>query len=94
MSLVSPDDRKESATAFLTRALAWFGRHGVVVERVMSDNGSAYRSREFAAAIAAAGLKHIRTRGIVTGTTSAKRKACGTSPMQPLPHATASSHQI
>ncbi len=57
-----PDDRKESATAFLARALAWFGRHGVTVERVMSDNGSAYRSREFAAVIGAAGLKHIRTR--------------------------------
>ena len=57
-----PDDRKESATAFLGRALTWFARHGVTVERVMSDNGSACRSREFAAAIAAAGLKHIRTR--------------------------------
>jgi len=57
-----PDDRKESATAFLQRALGFFSAHGVTVERVMSDNGSAYRSRAFAAAIGSAGLKHIRTR--------------------------------
>ena len=59
---ILPDDRKESATAFLARSLAFFGQHGVTVERVMTDNGSAYRSREFAVAIGAAGLKHIRTR--------------------------------
>jgi transposase InsO family protein len=57
-----PDEQKQTATAFLTRAVAWFARHGVVVERVMSDNGSAYRSRQFAEAIATAGLRHIRTR--------------------------------
>ncbi len=57
-----PDERKESATGFLSRALAWFARHGVTVERVMTDNGSAYRSRDFAAALAAARLRHIRTR--------------------------------
>ena len=57
-----PDERKQSAVAFLERALAWFASLGVSVERVMSDNGSAYRSTDFRAAIAAAGLRHIRTR--------------------------------
>ena len=57
-----PDDRKESATAFLQRALAFFSAHGVTVERVMTDNGSAYRSRAFATAIGQASLRHIRTR--------------------------------
>ena len=57
-----PDDRKQSATAFLARALAWFARHGVTVERVMTDNGSAYRSAAFKADIQANGLRHIRTR--------------------------------
>jgi len=57
-----PDERKQSAVAFLQRALAWFASLGVAVERVMSDNGSAYRSTDFRAAIAAAGLRHIRTR--------------------------------
>jgi transposase InsO family protein len=57
-----PDERKQSAVAFLGRALAWFASHGVTVERVMSDNGSAYKSRMFADAIATNGLRHIRTR--------------------------------
>jgi transposase InsO family protein len=57
-----PDEKKESAIAFLGRALDWFGRLGVDVERVMTDNGSAYRSHAFRAACAQAGLKHIRTR--------------------------------
>ncbi len=57
-----PDERKESATAFLGRALAWFARHGVTVERVMTDNGSAYLSAAFKADIQASGLRHIRTR--------------------------------
>ena len=37
-----PDERKESAVAFLDAAIAWFHAHGVVVQRVMTDNGSAY----------------------------------------------------
>jgi transposase InsO family protein len=57
-----PDEKKQSACAFLTRALAFFAAHGVIVERVMSDNGSAYRSHLFKSLIASAGLKHIRTR--------------------------------
>lgn len=57
-----PDERKESAIAFLRRALDWFARHGVEAERIMTDNGSAYRSRDFKAAIEAAHLRHIRTR--------------------------------
>lgn len=54
--------RLKSAIAFLSRALAWFARHGVTIERVMTDNGSAYRSRDFARTIAANSLRHIRTR--------------------------------
>ena len=57
-----PDEKKESAIAFLDRALAWFARLGVAVERVMTDNGSAYRSHAFRARLTEAGIKHIRTR--------------------------------
>lgn len=57
-----PDAKKRSACAFLTRALAFFKAHGVSVERVMTDNGSAYLSHDFRRQIAAAGLRHIRTR--------------------------------
>jgi transposase InsO family protein len=56
------DERKESCVAFLERALAWFARHGVAVERVMTDNGNGYRSHAFRQACAKANLRHIRTR--------------------------------
>jgi len=59
---ILPDEKKESACAFLTRALAFFKAHGVSVERVMTDNGSAYRSHLFKSLMASAGLRHIRTR--------------------------------
>jgi transposase InsO family protein len=61
-SEILPDERKESATAFLGRALAWFARHGVAVERVMTDNGSCYRSQMFRQACTKHGLRHLRTR--------------------------------
>jgi transposase InsO family protein len=57
-----PDEGKESAVRFLTDALAWFEAHGVATERVMTDNGSAFRSKLFAAALQACGIKHKRTR--------------------------------
>ena len=61
-SEILPDEKKESAIAFLGRALAWLAGHGVSVQRVMTDNGSAYRSKAFRAAVAAAGARHKRTR--------------------------------
>ena len=57
-----PDETKESAIAFLDRALAWFAPLGVSVERVMTDNGSAYRSHAFRSRLKEAGIRHIRTR--------------------------------
>jgi transposase InsO family protein len=59
---ILPSERKEDTTAFLERALAWLKRHGVSVERVMTDNGSAYRSGLFRKAVADAGARHVRTR--------------------------------
>jgi transposase InsO family protein len=59
---ILPSLGQEDATAFLERALAWYARLGVKVERVMTDNGSAYRSKLFAAALRKAGARHIRTR--------------------------------
>jgi transposase InsO family protein len=57
-----PDEGKESAVRFLADALAWFEAHGVAAERVMTDNGSAFRSKLFAAALQSRGLTHKRTR--------------------------------
>jgi transposase InsO family protein len=55
---------EDAATAigFLRRALAWFRERGVVVERVMTDNGPGYRSHAHAAACRELGLRHLRTR--------------------------------
>ena len=55
---------EDAATAigFLRRALAWFRERGVVVERVMTDNGPAYVSHAHAAACRELGLRHLRTR--------------------------------
>ena len=57
-----PDERKDSAVAFLDRARSWFISHGIEVERVMTDNGSAYKSGAFRAALSQAGIGHKRTR--------------------------------
>jgi transposase InsO family protein len=59
---ILPSEGQHDSTAFLQRALDWLGRHGVTVERVMTDNGSAYRSKLFASALKQAGLRHVRTR--------------------------------
>jgi transposase InsO family protein len=61
-SEVLADERKTSAVPFLERAVAWFARHGVTVERVMTDNGSAYRSDHWRHACGALELRHVRTR--------------------------------
>jgi transposase InsO family protein len=59
---ILPDEKKTSATAFLERALVFFRRHGISVERVMTDNGSAYKSHLFRDTLAAKGIRHKRTR--------------------------------
>jgi transposase InsO family protein len=59
---ILPDEKKDSAIGFLDRALAWLGGQGISVERVMTDNGSAYRSKAFRPAVTAAGARHKRTR--------------------------------
>ena len=61
-SQVLPDERKQSAIAFLKAAVAYYASLGIVVERVMTDNGSCYRSKAFAKACRKLGLKHIRTK--------------------------------
>ena len=56
------DEKAHSAVAFLGRALEFFARHGITVERVMTDNGSPYRSTIHAIACRALGVRHLRTR--------------------------------
>jgi transposase InsO family protein len=58
---VLSDERAHTAAGFLRRASEWFRSMGITVERVMSDNGSCYRSHLHAQACRELGVKHLRT---------------------------------
>ncbi|MEK6273669.1 MAG: IS481 family transposase, partial [Actinomycetota bacterium] len=59
---VLADEKATTAVGFLRRAKAFYASHGITVERVMTDNGSAYRSTIHAFACRSMGLRHLRTR--------------------------------
>src|SRR5256714_4203525 len=59
---VLADEKASSAIGFLRRALAFYRRHGVEVERILTDNGSAYRALTHAVACRQLGIRHLRTR--------------------------------
>jgi transposase InsO family protein len=59
---VLADERATTCIGFLKRALRFYAAHGVEVERLMTDNGSAYRSTMHAIACRVLGIKHIRTK--------------------------------
>ncbi len=59
---ICADEKAVTAIGVLERATAWFADRGVTVERVLSDNGSAYRSHAWQDACAGLGIKHKRTR--------------------------------
>ena len=61
-SRVMKTERKACAIAFLKAAVAYYASLGITVERVMTDNGSCYRSRRFRNTCRRLGLKHIFTR--------------------------------
>ena len=61
-SEILDDEQADTAAAFWARAVLWFALRGVEVERVLTDNGSCYRSRAWAAACARTGVAHKRTR--------------------------------
>jgi transposase InsO family protein len=59
---VLADERATTAVAFLRRAISFFARYGIRVERILTDNGSAYRATIHALACKALGIHHLRTR--------------------------------
>ena len=61
-SQVMASETKESAVPFLRAAVAYYASLGVTVTRVMTDNGSCYKSHDFRAACRDLGLRHIRTK--------------------------------
>jgi len=61
-SEILPDETRDSCLRFLFNALRFFRGLGVKVERVMTDNGSSFRSRRYAKALRRLKIKHLRTR--------------------------------
>jgi transposase InsO family protein len=59
---VLPDQRTKTAIGFLERAVAYYRRHGIRAERLLTDNGSAYVSALHALACRRLGIRHSRTR--------------------------------
>jgi transposase InsO family protein len=88
---ILPDEKKESATAFLFATVAYFKSLGVNVERIMTDNGSCYRSKAFARACRQLGLKHIRTKPY-TPQTNGKAERFIQTAMREWAYATAFEH--
>lgn len=59
---IHPDEKAASAIAHLKAAVAWYASMGVTVARVMTDNGSCYKSHAFKTVCAELGIRHIRTK--------------------------------
>jgi len=59
---VRPTATVPDAIAFVRRAVQWFAKRGVHTERVMTDNGGAYRAKLFATLCAELHIRHVRTR--------------------------------
>jgi transposase InsO family protein len=59
---VLSDEKAVTVVAFLRRAVAFFTRHGMTVEQLLTDNGSGYRSLVHAIACRTLGIRHLRTR--------------------------------
>jgi transposase InsO family protein len=59
---VLTDEKGPTAVGYLKRAVAFYERHGITVQRVMTDNGSPYVSALHALACRRLRIKHIRTR--------------------------------
>jgi transposase InsO family protein len=59
---VLEDEKAVTAVGFFKRALRFFARYGIQVERVMSDNGSCYRSKLHGLCCRLLGIRHLRTR--------------------------------
>ncbi len=59
---VLPDQKSETARAFFERALRWFRKRRIVIEKIFTDNGGCYVSRRFRQAVKRHGVRHGRTR--------------------------------
>jgi transposase InsO family protein len=55
-------ENTDACVAFLDRAVAWFSARGITIERILTDNGNGYRSREWKRRCIELGIRHTRTR--------------------------------
>ena len=81
-SQIMKDEKKRSAVAFLKAAVAYYASLGVTVERVMTDNGSCYKSFAFQKACKRLGLKHIRTKPYTPKTNGKAERFCASGLMR------------
>jgi transposase InsO family protein len=88
---IFPNEKKESAIAALLNTVAYFKHLGVTVDRVMTDNGSCYRSKAFARACRKLGIKHIFTKPY-TPQTNGKAERFIQSALREWAYATAFEH--
>jgi transposase InsO family protein len=79
---IFPDERKESAVAFLKAAVSYYRNLGVTVSRVMTDNGSCYRSKTFIRACKNLNIKPIRTRPYTPQTNGKAERFIQTAPRE------------
>ncbi len=59
---VLPNEKAATAAGFLARAVAFYARYGITVERLLTDNGACYRGTLHALACRRLGIRHLRTR--------------------------------
>lgn len=61
-SRMLPNQKTETAIVFLQDAIAFYAQRGIRIRRLLTDNGSCYRSRQFRQACSALGIGHRFTR--------------------------------
>jgi transposase InsO family protein len=75
-------EKSTISTCFLIRAAGWFGRHGVKINLVTTDNGSGYRSRLFLTACHSLGAKPIKTKPYTPRTNGKAERFIQTNPRE------------
>lgn len=75
---VHQDEKAVTAIGFIKRAFAWYRKHDIQVERLMSDNGSCYRATDFKRVLKSQGVRHIYTRPYTPKTNGKAERFIGT----------------
>ena len=75
-----PDEKQAQAVLFLRNAVTYYARLGIIVKRLLTDHGAAFRSRDFRATCIELGIKHSFTRPCPTGRRPTARQRGSSSP--------------